>query len=63
VAETQEETTSIQQCKGCDQKGYTEENSWKLHPEKRPKYFQKRKKKALISVDVEEWVGEDFLRN
>jgi hypothetical protein len=27
-----------------------------LHHEKCPKYFQKRKKKALISVDVEERV-------
>jgi hypothetical protein len=56
VETTQEETPSIQQCKGCDRKGHTEENCWKLHPEKCPKYFQKKKKKALISVDVEEWV-------
>jgi hypothetical protein len=56
VEATQEETPSIQQCKGCDRKGHTEENCWKLHPEKHPKYFQKKKKKELISVDVEEWV-------
>jgi hypothetical protein len=45
VATTQEETPSIQQCKGCDQKGHIKENCWKLHPEKCPKYFQKKKKK------------------
>jgi hypothetical protein len=56
VATTQEETPSIQQCKGCDKTRHIEENSWKLHIEKRPKYFQKRKNKSLISVDVEEHV-------
>jgi hypothetical protein len=29
---------------------------WKLHLNKRPKYFQKRNKKALLSMDVEERV-------
>jgi hypothetical protein len=57
VATRQEETPSIQQCKGCDRKGHTEENCWKLHPEKRPKYFQKKKQKALILVDDEEQVN------
>jgi hypothetical protein len=56
VAATQEETPSIQQCKGCDKKGHAEENCWKLHLEKRPKYFLKKKKKSLIPLDVEEWV-------
>jgi hypothetical protein len=56
MVETQEETPSIQQCKGCDQKRHTEENFWKFHPEIHPKYFQKKKKKSLISVDVEERV-------
>jgi hypothetical protein len=57
VAIAQEETSSTQQCKGCDQKGHTKENCWKLHLEKCPKDFHKKnKKKALISVDVEERV-------
>jgi hypothetical protein len=56
VVATQEETPSIQQCKGCDRKGHTKENCWKLHPEKRPKYFQKKKKKELISTDAKEGV-------
>jgi hypothetical protein len=56
VVATQEETPSIQQCKGCDRKGHMKENCWKLHPEKRPKKFSKKKKKALISMDVEERV-------
>jgi hypothetical protein len=45
VEAKQEETYSIQQCKGCDLKGHTEENYWKLHPEKRPKYFRKERRK------------------
>jgi len=56
VVATQEEIFSIQQFKVCDRKGQTEGKCWKLHPEKCLKYFQKRKKKAMISVDIEERV-------
>jgi hypothetical protein len=47
MASTQEETPSIQQCKGCDRKGHTEENCWKLHLEKCPKYFEKKEEKNI----------------
>jgi len=57
---TQEETPSIGECKGCDRKGHTEDNFWKFHLEKCPKYFQKKKKKALISLDVDELVDTKF---
>jgi len=56
VEAAQEEAPFVQQCKGCDIKGHTKENYWKLHPKKRSKYFHKRKKKALIAMDVEERV-------
>jgi len=52
----QEETLPLQQFKGCDQKGHTEDNCWKLNYEKHPKYFKKNKKATLISVDAKEWV-------
>jgi hypothetical protein len=59
VVETQEETPFVQQCKGCDRTGHIEENCWKFHPKKSPKHFQKKKKKALILVDVKEWVDNN----
>lgn len=50
----QQETHFVNQCKGCNRKGHTEEDCWKLNPEKSPKYFQKgKKKKVLTIVDVE----------
>jgi len=54
--ETKEGTPSIKKCKGCDQKGDTEEKFWKMHLEKCPKHFQKRKKKTFLSMDPKEWV-------
>jgi hypothetical protein len=56
VVESQEETPSAKKCKVFDRKGHTEEAHWKLHLEKHPKHFQKKKNKSLISVDVEERV-------
>jgi hypothetical protein len=57
VVEKQEATPFFKQCKDCEKQGHTKEDYWKLHPEKFPKNFEKRKKKkALINIDVEERV-------
>ena len=54
---TQEETPFVNQCRGCDRKGHTKEDCWKLHLEKHAKHFQRgKKKKTLIKVDAKERV-------
>jgi hypothetical protein len=37
-------------CKHCKKKGHDEDHCWKLHPEKRPKWFKERKGRKTVAA-------------
>jgi hypothetical protein len=37
-------------CKHCKKEGHDEDHCWKLHPEKRPKWFKERKGRKTIAA-------------
>ena len=37
-------------CKKCKKEGHDEEHCWKLHPEKRPKWFKERKGRQTVAI-------------
>ena len=45
-------------CKHCSKEGHDENNCWKLHPEKRPKYFN-NKWQQKIATTTQHDLGED----
>jgi hypothetical protein len=37
-------------CKHCKKEGYDDEKFWKLHLEKRPKWFKERKERKKVAT-------------
>jgi hypothetical protein len=37
-------------CKNCKKEGHDDDRCWKLHPEKRPKWFKERKGRKIVAV-------------
>jgi hypothetical protein len=37
-------------CKHCKKEGHDDDHCWKLHPEKRPKWFKERKGRQIAAI-------------
>jgi hypothetical protein len=37
-------------CKHCKKEGHDDDHCWKLHPEKRPKWFKERKERKTVAA-------------
>jgi hypothetical protein len=47
-------------CKHCKKEGHDDENCWKLHPEKKPKWFKERKGRKKVSATTHPtYLGSD----
>jgi hypothetical protein len=41
-------------CKHCKKEGHDQDHFWKLHPEKRPKWFKERKGRKIVAATTQE---------
>jgi hypothetical protein len=48
-------------CKHCKKEGHDDDHCWKLHPEKRPKWFKERKwRKKVATTTQPTYLGYDL---